>query len=486
MRRKEGAMDVAEALVDHVLQTRYEDLPRHVIRATKQHILHTLATIVGGSGTDGCRQVAELWRDMGGRHESNVLVYGYKVPAMSAAMANAVMAHALDFCCNDDRTGYKSTVVVMPVALALAQKRGGVSGREFLTTVCLGVELGIRVAQAIRPRPAHALSWIIGAYAAAAAAGRLLKLNREQMLDALGIAHCQVPIFGEDIMNLLHPRLNKRLLPGLAARNGAFAALLAQRGFPSGREAFQGPSGYFQSIHRQEGDLDELVADLGRRFEIDNVGPKSFPSCRVTHAPIEAALHLAHEYDLKPHEIESVSIYLCEQDLVAKLEAIPAYKDRERSPQGPLDAMFTIPWPVAVALVKRDVFIDDFQSRDRLRDPEVRRLLDRVVVQVDPGLGRFERVITPARVEVRTRSGQTLSHLVEYPKGHPSNPVTLEETVQVFRRSAAFAALPLSTVQVDSAVDMVLNLELQGDMNSLVQALISEKVEATVTTADPR
>ena len=108
-------MDIAVPFAEHMVKTEYRDLPSEVVAATKQHLMHTLATAIGGSGAPGCKAVVDLVSEWGGREESTILVYGGKVPAIHAALADGTMAHALDFCVNDDRTDYKTSVVAVPV-----------------------------------------------------------------------------------------------------------------------------------------------------------------------------------------------------------------------------------------------------------------------------------------------------------------------------------------------------------------------------------
>lgn len=181
-------MDVVAPFVDYIVNTRYEDLHSEVVAATKQHLMHTLATVIGGSAAPGCKAVVELVTEWGEKEESTILVYGSKIPAVHAALANSTMGHALDFCLNDDRTD-------------------------------------------------HALSPVLGCFASAAAASKILRLSSEQILDALSIANCQVWANG---ISITSPSLTKRLTPGFAVRTGIFSTLLAQKGFTGSRNILQG------------------------------------------------------------------------------------------------------------------------------------------------------------------------------------------------------------------------------------------------------
>ncbi len=460
--------EIASSLARSVIDTNYGDLPAETVAVVKQHILHTLAAALGGGDAPGCKMVVDVVREWGGKAEGTVLVYGGKVPAVNAALANSTMAHARDFCCNDDRTFYKTSVVVIPAVLAAAEKRGGVTGRELITAACLGIELGIRIALAIVPSPAHALSPMIGSLASAAGVARILGLDQEQVLDALGIAYCQVSASGTSTTS---PALTKRLGPGLAAKAGVFSAELALKGFKGVRKVLQGPTGYFCTYHGVEGNLESLAADLGRRWEIVEVGPKGYPCCRRVHGPIDATLALVREHDLRAEDVEAVNVRGSRRNLYpSSAEATPETQFARRHPRGVVDAQFSIPWGVATALLKRKVFIEDF-SEEALEDGAVQRMADAVTLTVDPLLDNTSTMVTPVVVELRTRGGQTLSHRVDFPKGNPRNPVDVAETRENFRKCAARAAEHVSPVNAERALDLLDHLEEIDDVGRLPEYL---------------
>src|SRR4029077_8792309 len=135
--------NVTKILAEYLADTRFEDLPGEPVESTKAHILHTLGTIVAGSRAPGIQQVLSCIIDWGAKEESTVLVFGNKLPAPSAALINATMAHCFHVDMKDDRRSYPTGVAAIPAALAMVEKLGRVSGRELITAVCLGIELGI-------------------------------------------------------------------------------------------------------------------------------------------------------------------------------------------------------------------------------------------------------------------------------------------------------------------------------------------------------
>lgn len=461
-------MDVTIPFAEYIVNTKYEDLPVEVVAATKQHLMHTLATVIGGSGTPGCKTVVDLVTEWGGREESTIFVYGIKLPALHAALANSTMGHSLDFCLNDDRTDYKTSVVVVPASVALMEQRGGVSGKELITAIYLGVELGIRMALAINPKPAHALSPALGGFASAAAASKILGLSSEQILDALSIAYCQVCPSG---IGITSPSLTKRLTPGLAARAGVFSASLAQKGFPGNRNIMQGPKGYFCTFHGQEGDLEDLAADLGHRYEIVHVFPKGYPCCRGLHASIDATLQLVKEYDIVPKEVQAITVYESTRNPSVENKLDPDSMDKLRHPRGVVDAQFSIPWAVASAIVYRDVFIENF-TEEGISNPDIHRMADKVIVKFDSKLDEVELMSTPALVEIKTDQGKIYSKRVEFAKGNPKNPVTMEETRENFRRCANYAAKSLPKDNIEKAIEIIDKMEHIADISELTKLIV--------------
>lgn len=460
-------MDVLAPFAEYIVSTKYEDLPLEVVDAAKQHLMHTLATAIAGSGAPGCETIVELVTEWGGREESAILVYGVRLPAVHAALANAAMAHALDFCLNDDRTDYKTSVVAVPAAVAVMESIGGVSGKELLTAIYLGVELGIRMALAINPKPAHALSPALGGFASAAAVGKALSLSSQQILDALSIAYCQVCTSGVGITS---PSLTKRLTPGLAARAGVFSAFLAKKGFIGSRNIMQGPKGYFHTYHGQEGDLDGLTAELGQRHEIVHVFPKGYPCCRGLHASIEATLNLIKEHDITDENVQAVIVYESTRNPSVETKFDQTVLDRLRHPRGVVDAQFSIPWAVASAIVQREVFINSF-TENGIKDPKVHRLADKVIVQYDPSLDKTELMSTPSVVEIRTNNGHVYSGRVDFAKGNPKNPVSMAESREVFRRCAEYAAKPLPKENIERAIDIIDKIEHIANAGELTRLL---------------
>lgn len=460
-------MDADRMIARHVTGLRYETIPSEVVRVAKERILDTLGVIVAGSAAPGCDKVVDLVRDWGGKRQSTVLVYGDKVPAPHAALANATMGHANDFDDNDDRNAFKGSAATVSAALAVAEYKGGVSGNELILSVCLGLDLGCRMGLALAPRPTsiHRDSNYFGS---AMTAAKLLGLDEEQVLNALGLAYCQI---AKAPLSTISPALTKRLMAGLSSKGGVFAAMLARKGFVSGRNIFQGEKGYFMQFRGREGNLEELTADLGKRFEVHHC-PKPYPSCRFTHHPIDAALSIVREHDLKPDDVEAVNTYLGHRAFTDCGGAEPTVLERKRHPRGVVDAQFSIPYTVAVAIVKRKVKLEDF-TEGAVKNPDILRIADKVTPILEPEFDKTSNFITPARVEIRTKDGRSLSKRVDQAKGNSLNPLSADELMEKFRGCIAFASKPLSKKAVEEAITMVNDLETVADVSEIPKLFTS-------------
>ena len=463
-----GSGTLTKQIAGYLARTGYEALDGNALRATKDHILYTLGTILAGSSAPGITQALAGARALsGGSLESTVLVHGDKLPAAFAALVNATMGHSRELDINDDRIAYKSSITVIPAALAVAEKVGHVSGKDLIAAVCLGADLGIRLGLATNPKPVHARAIALGPFAAAAACGKILGLDETGFHNALGIAFCRSTVTGN---STVAPSLTKRLGVGFASQSGVMAALLAAAEFLAIGEVFQGAAGFFQTFYGREGDYDALLDQLGSRFEIVVVGPKPFPSCRYTHCAVTGCLDLLRKHSIKASDIEEVRVQIGERDMRSVGGWTEDEKKKKRRPEGVVDAQFSIPYTVAATLLNGGLSLEEFTDA-KLRSEEILDLAGRVKLILNPDLDKGPMDVKPQVVEVITRDGKIFTERIEYPKGNPNNPVSAEELVNSFRGMAAYAAKPLSAGQVDDAVSLALRLEEVPDVSILTKLL---------------
>jgi 2-methylcitrate dehydratase PrpD len=462
-----GSGTLTKTVAGHLARTGYEALNDGAIRSTKEHILYTLGTILAGSSAPGATEVLTAARKFGGGQESTALVYGDKLSAPSAALANATMGHSRELDINDDRIAYKSSVAAIPAVLALAEKSGRVSGKDVLTAVCVGVDFGIRLGLAINPKPAHAQAIALGPLAAAVACGKILGLDEAGLWNALGIAYCRVSFTGNSTAS---PSLTKRLGIGFASQSGVLAALLASAGFPAAGEILQGSAGFFQTFYGQEGDYQVILDQLGNRFEIVCVGPKPFPSCRYTHPAVTGVLSLLREHSINADDIREVRVQIGERDM----RSVGGWSDEEKKkkyrPEGVVDAQFSIPFTVAATLVNRRLSLEEFTDA-ALRSERILSVASRVSPIFDRTLDDWPANVKPQIVEIETNDRHVFTIRVDYPKGNPRNPITSDELVDSFRDMANYSARPLDRAKIDETVEAIFGLEKAEDVSIVARLL---------------
>jgi 2-methylcitrate dehydratase PrpD len=454
-------MDAACAFAENAVRTRYEDIPTEAIKVAKLDVLDTLGCALAGSSEPGSREIAALVRELGGREEATVIAYGDKVSALDACLANGAMADAHDYNDVHEKGRIHAGITTIPAALALAERMGGVSGKDFLTAIVLGADVVCRMGLA---NPDGAVTFILtsvyGFLGAAVTAGKLLGLDEEQMISAIGLAYLQA---AGNKQSVLDGDLGKRMQAGFAARGGLLAALMSQKGITGPRNALEGKIGLYNAYHGGRYNPEFLTTGLGKHFEGVNLSFKPYPCCRFDHAHIEAALALAREHDIRADEIESISAFV-NREPHSQFEPLEV----KRNPRTIVDAQFSIPYTTAVALIRRRVTFDDF-TPEAIKDPAVIGVANKVSPVLD--LSLCVHWPPPAVLEVKTRRG-TFTSRIEYALGHPLNPISEQALAEKFRDCAAHTVRPPAENRIADLIGTVGKLESLADVRELTELLV--------------
>jgi 2-methylcitrate dehydratase PrpD len=457
-------MNESLALARNVADITYEDLPEAAVGAAKRRFLDALGvTLAAGTLGEGCRAFVDLAMEAGGIEESTILGFGARAPAPMAAFANGSMAHALDFEDVHDRAPAHPNAATIPAALAVAESIGSVSGKRFLTAMVLGSDLVCRLGLALNENPLES-GWyippILGAFGATAATGKLLLLSTEQLVDAFSLTLLQATCSAELTRS---PRsLVRSVRDAFSAQAGVISGLLAQRGVTGFDHPLEGEAGLFGLYSRGNYDPAALTNDLGRTFEGANVSFKPWPSCRGTHSYIDAVLQSLETDGLRPGDVERINLVVSP---VNKMLCEPL-KSKQR-PATAIDGKFSLPFVIATALIRGRVALDDFYP-EAVEDREVLELARKVGYRVDTRLNLKEAL--RGSVELETRNG-TLSKRVDWPRGHPRNPISSEALVLKFKDCARHATTAISESRLDQAVDLIWNLEQVDDISQITRLL---------------
>ncbi len=303
----ESAMDPSRKFAAHFGSARYADLSPEVVEAVKMTVLDTAGAALAGSSSEAGRGIARVAQRHGGGAGATLIGHGGRVAVPMAALANGVMAR----CCELDGThetgGGHVGVSMVPAALALAESAPApVSGRELALGIALGVDMLCRLRMGAGK--SKAIGWMAETMApisVAAMGARLLGLDEERMLDAVGLAYASC---SGNVQPTVEGAWSLWVPAGSAAAAGILALDMAREGFQGPRSPLLGEFGLYRLYFRGDYDEEALLGDLGERNEIVNSSLKPYPTCKYTHHAIATALELVREHGLGPEQVRRVTV----------------------------------------------------------------------------------------------------------------------------------------------------------------------------------
>lgn len=438
---------IAEELARFVGAFCADAIPTAVLARAKHLILDAVGIALASTTYDFARRAFAAIAGLAGTGDAAVIGMPARLPARDAALMNGILIHGLDF--DDTHTGgiIHATSSLLPTVLAVgARQRSG--GRDMLAAYVLGVEAAARlgaVAQGAFHQVGFHPTGLLGAFACALAAGRLMGLSEKQLTMAQGIA---LSAAAGSLEFLEDGAWNKRFHPGWAATSGITAAALAQQGFVGARRAYEGRFGLYASHLQNHFDPENLAlatAGLGESWELLQVAVKPYPACHFVHACIDAALALSREHKLDPGEIDRIRALVPAEVVKTVCEPLA----NKRRPANSYDAQFSIPYVIAAALLRGQFTLDELEA-DALHDPAVLALADRVDYEADPR-SSFPRHYC-GEVVVMTRAGATLAHREQINRGNGERPLADVEIVEKFRRNAARALSGERAARIEQCV----------------------------------
>lgn len=455
--------DLAQTLARYVVATTFDTLPDSAIQAAKQSTLDTLGVILGASGQMASMPgVVNLMQESGGTAESTIMGFGGKLPASSAAFLNGAMAHGLDF---DDHLpeGHHPSSSIVPALFAIAQRRGNVTGAEFITALAIGQDIFARLRKNVVWNQDWFMTPVIGVFAGAAACAKLLGLDERQVLDAFGAASLQ----SSGTMQLAYGTGGdlRGMYAGFAAQGAVFSALLAQAGVTGTTTPFEGKAGFLEVYFDGKYDRAAMLEGLGTDFQGDSILYKLWPSCGVSHGYIDATLRLLGGTG-RGDEIEKIEVI--GGDFARRLSEPLQLR---RRPPTVVDAKFSIPYTVAVAVARGTVGVGDF-SDERRNDPAVLAVADKIEFVNDPKFD-WSQELPASAVRMTLKNGETLEGETSHSEtpGSTEKPLEWDDLIGKFEDCATFAVRPSGKENLRTVITAIQRLETHDDVSTLIELL---------------
>lgn len=431
----------------------------------KDLLLDHLGVLIAGSTEEQSARVAyDYARAHAQPAESTLLeANAQKIAAEAAAFAHAAATHSIEMDDVHNASSSHPGVVSIPAALSIGEAETR-SGAETLAAIVVGYETILRVGEAAGPSALYRRGFhptaVCGVFSSAAAAGRMLGLDRRQMTNALGLAWS----FASGSMSFqTEGSWAKRLQVGNTVRAGIQAAKLAANGATGPAHVFE-ENGFFHS-YSGAFDREKLLGGLGEKLKIAEVGIKPFACCRYNQTPVDALLELRTQRSLTADAIDSIDIEIASTGL--PLVAVPA--EPKRQPTGSVEAQFSLYYSAAVALVAGAA------GRGEYREPWLsdRRVLDlarRVHVGSSDAIDAKFPDKWAARVRVKTKSGEQIDHAADDCLGDPEKPLGRAGIEQKFKSLTAAVISPQAQTQIIEAVTSLQEIQTADLIRVLTSA----------------
>lgn len=452
-------VEVTATLARYVVSSQFEDIPRPVRHEAIRSLVNWLGCTIGGCRHESVDRAMSAIEPFAGPPQATILGRHRRIDILHAALLNGISSHVFDFDDTHLRTIIHPSGPVASALLPLAEYHP-CSGAELLHAFILGVEVECRIGNAVYPAH-YDIGWHItgtaGVFGAAAASGKVLSLNEQRMIWALGIAGTQSSGFRE-----MFGTMCKSFHPGRAAQNGLAAAFLAQQDFTSSDKVLEAPRG-FAHVMSSAANFAEITENLGTTFEIASNTYKPFACGIVIHPVIDGCIQLRDENGLTGDEMERIELRVA--PLVLELTG-------KRNPQVGLEGKFSVYHSAAIAFLFGEAGERQYSDAS-VRDPRVVALRSRVSdAVVDPSIRPDE-----AYISVKLRDGRVLEKHVKHAIGSLERPLSDRELEAKFR---GLTAEILTKEESDQLLDLCWNVELLEDVVDLAKATVARRSPAQI------
>jgi 2-methylcitrate dehydratase PrpD len=461
-----------KAVVDFIASTSFTDIPSEALNIGHRCIVDGVGVILAGSTTPASEILRAQVREDGSRAEATILGRdSFQTRAASAALVNATSGHAHDY----DDTQLSTTAdrifgllthpTIPPLTASLAVgERLGVSGRTMLEAFLIGFEVECKIAEAIYPthyKQGFHTSGTVGAFGAAAAAAKLLKLDRQQLAHALGITASM-----SAGIRVSFGTMTKPLHVGRAAFNGVTAAELAGKGFTAGADALDGQWGFFK-VTGGGFDADRIVGVLGQPWTIlsPGVSIKPYPCGCLGHPTMDAMLTLVTQHDIKPEQIRRIRLR-AGSNILNPL--------RYKVANTELEAKFCPPFMLSAVALRRKAGVNEF-SDEFVKSAPVQAMMRRVETVFDQEIENQGFVRMLSIVEVELEDGRVFKQESGPYRGGPERPFTREELRDKFMECGSLA---LTSERLDTIFERIERVEHVSNIREFT-ALLNERALTT-------
>ena len=431
MQKNQQSTTLVQFLADFLVGCKYEDIPEETIQKVKHYVIDVMGCMVGSSREKQAEIIKAVLTEEGGSPHSSVFAGGFKTSVANAALINGLQGHLFDFD-DDHREGtMHPSVAVFPAVFALGEKLK-VSGKELVRAFILGLEVMIRLGESFLGKSYYQgfhPTGTCGVFGAAAGCALLLGLDATHTKYALGLAGSfaagSIECTGEGAWA-------KPLNAGHPAMGGVLSALMAARGYRGPGTILDGVDGGLIRAFsfKDQYDYGRITETIGQKWEMMDTSIKVHACCRFSGPVADCALDLVRQ-GVRAEDVDNILVKA--GDFTIKMLTNPP--ERKLRPETHVDAQFSMPYAIAVAICKNKTGIEEFKT-EVLNDPDVLAMIEKVRWEIDPAAEAMYPKAYPATVIATLKDGRVFESHIDYPKGDPENPASLQEIITKFHSLA--------------------------------------------------
>jgi 2-methylcitrate dehydratase len=409
---------LSRRIAEFSINLQYNDLPDEVIHEVKRYLYDSVGCAYGGYHTKDVNIIRDMYTHMGGREEATVIGFGEKLPAVNTTLINSLMIRALDY--NDiywqEDPSHPSDII--PAALATAEIVGA-SMKDVIVAIVLAYEFEMRLCEfavpGVRERKWHHAT--LTQFVSPIVAGKILGLNVDEMVNAIGISGSHSHTIGCPTAGKL--TMMKNTVDPMAVQAGVFAALMAQRGYTGTEAVFDGKEG-FMDVFGPDWNEAVMTEKLGEQFMILECSMKAFPTEALTHTHITCTLKAITENDIAYDDIDTVTV-----TTIARACDI-LFDPHKYRPDSRETADHSLPYCIAAAIVDRQITTNTF-SEEKMADKRIWEVIDKIKGEASEEFEKMFPAKQPSKVVIKTKDGKSYEAYLEYPKGDPREPMTMDD-----------------------------------------------------------
>ena len=450
---KDGA---TKSLAKFAAELEFNKIPENILNYLKLLFLDGVGCCIHGNTLEWTKTLEEVVTNKEDNNQCSIIGTNKKTTLLNAVLINSTAGHGFE---SDDihrESILHPNSIVVPVSINVAEKIGNINGKKFLTSVVAGYEVATRIGSAagtelllrgFHPQGTH------GTIAAAITAGKLMDLNTDQMVHAIGIAGS----LGAGLMAAQEGAMVKRLHSGRAAQAGVLAAQLSAKNFTGIQNIVEADYGGFLSSFSGKNDFNRSIRNLYKEWECMNTGIKPYASVTSIHTALDCLKNIMEKNNISVKNIKNIKAKISHPTYV---HCAWNYKNHNIT-----SAQMNIYYGLALIALEGELFVNQF-SKDKISNPEILNFMKKITAEVDPkieSLGHEFRHM--ASIELTTNDNKKFNHTEKYRKGSPENPLTKDQIISKFKSLASYS---YDKTQVSKIKEKIENIELSNNIENLI------------------